>query len=674
MNKLTNLYKKALAGTLAVAVIASGMGFGGINAKEVKAADLNKGLVADFGFNDSLENAKAADKPAVAKSFQLGEYKGEVKYVEGRYADAGKAVKLDGYGIDPLVSGVGKEFSVSVWMKPDGTFAENQVLIFLGSDAPEQWAAVNGNRTNTNEVKFWAKGGEYSWTTLATPTIDTKNWHNIVITGNTADFKIYVDGTVMAQRKTNDPLGIENGVVYIGVNKWDKLFSGAVDDLKVYNIELSAEDIRADYVDNVKKMLMPAFEAAVKDASVIGKNASVNEIKYDLVLPDKVFGNDIKWVSSDAEVINNEGVVVKAPAEDKEITLTGTVNIDGEKMSQTLTVKALKLDETKLTTLITAAKGIDKAKLSAADAARVTSVIEEAEAADTHKKYDAVLPRLDRIVNDFAEKKVNDVVENPFVFIEEPVAAAEVKAGEAKTVFAVPENIKDSVNVEYSSNDVSVVKYENGIITGVKDGKAIVTAKVTAKSDDFAMEYSVAVTVAGKAVEPTEIPTVVPTTTPTAAPYTVSRVLSVSANAAGDKVKPVKISAIVSDSVSLNIAGVTDYSKLKVKGGTLNGNMLVLEKKGSVKVMAPNSKGKYKAILVIKAEQPKIKKKLKFKTGKTKKLKVSGTKVSVDAWTTSDEKIVTVDASGVLTGKASGNATVTAWINGHSYSCEVTVK
>ena len=50
--------------------------------------------------------------------------------------------------------------------------------------------------------------------------------------------------------------------------------------------------------------------------------------------------------------------------------------------------------------------------------------------------------------------------------------------------------------MEYISSDPDTVKYEDGKITGVKAGKATVSAVVTAKSDGWIMEYSTIVTVA----------------------------------------------------------------------------------------------------------------------------------------------------------------------------------
>lgn len=63
-------------------------------------------------------------------------YSKDVVYEEGK---SGKAVRLGDYGLKLDEENLGKEYTVSAWVKPDGTLAENQNVLFLGYHNPEKW-------------------------------------------------------------------------------------------------------------------------------------------------------------------------------------------------------------------------------------------------------------------------------------------------------------------------------------------------------------------------------------------------------------------------------------------------------------------------------------------------------------------------------------------------------
>jgi len=140
----------------------------------------------------------------------------------------------------------------------------------------------------------------------------------------------------------------------------------------------------------------------------------------------------------------------------------------------------------------------------------------------------------------------------------------------------------------------------------------------------------------------------------------------------------------VGDSLVVDLVGI-DSEKLHVKGRAgsykvvtdlVSGKrvgVVTAMKKGTVKLYTVNGKKKTTAC-VLKAEQPKIKKSLKLKMGKSKKLKISGTKIKPDTWVSSDQSIISVNSDGTITAKKAGTAIVTATIGKHSFNCNVIVK
>lgn len=65
-------------------------------------------------------------------------------------------------------------------------------------------------------------------------------------------------------------------------------------------------------------------------------------------------------------------------------------------------------------------------------------------------------------------------------------------------------------------------------------------------------------------------------------------------------------------------------------------------------------------------------KKVSLEVGKTKQLKLTGTKKAV-TWSSSKKSVATVSKSGKVTAKSAGTATITAKSSGKKYTCKVTV-
>ena len=88
-------------------------------------------LVASYDFDDqTLNNSKSEGDVAQAIVTGLNNYTGTVTYGEGR--NGGKAVKLGDYGLKLNKQNLGDNFTVSLWLKAEGTIANNQSVLFLG--------------------------------------------------------------------------------------------------------------------------------------------------------------------------------------------------------------------------------------------------------------------------------------------------------------------------------------------------------------------------------------------------------------------------------------------------------------------------------------------------------------------------------------------------------------
>ena len=98
---------------------------------------------------------------------------------------------------------------------------------------------------------------------------------------------------------------------------------------------------------------------------------------------------------------------------------------------------------------------------------------------------------------------------NPWDELEKttPATRMSVKAGDTVTLFTVPESVKDAVDVSYYSSNSTKATYDNGVMHALAGGKVTVTAIVTAKYNNYVMEYSTALDISEDAeVKPTDNP------------------------------------------------------------------------------------------------------------------------------------------------------------------------
>ncbi len=244
--------KKLLSGVLTGALLFTSLAPVSFAQEADPARDTRSGEpvpVAEYNFEDNLNNSMSENDAAAAIITGLNAYTGNPSYVEGRKTGS-KAVKLGDFGLQLNKKNLGKNFTVSAWYKADGTLNENQNLMFLGYHNPEKWIGVSGRSNGTNNLKVWTSEGTqgaefYRWITLNEPVLPAGEWHCLTLTQSENDntVKTYIDGELFNTSRGAYALDGANQDIYIGVNNWDTEFTGAVDDVKVYDKTLSDAEV-----------------------------------------------------------------------------------------------------------------------------------------------------------------------------------------------------------------------------------------------------------------------------------------------------------------------------------------------------------------------------------------------------------------------------------------------
>ena len=461
---------------------------------------LDDRLVASFDFENTLDNGVEGGTAAQALGYKLGSYTGEVVYEQGR---DGQAVRLGDYGLKLNQQDVGEEYTVSFWVKNEEQLVQNQVLALLGYHAPENWIALSGNRVGS-VVKFWGNGGAFpTHTNLSTLTLPVMEWHQITITGTDGVVSLYRDGVLVSETASNNPLSVDNADVYLGVNFWDELFVGLVDEVRVYNLAMTQEEVQKQALEAFQASFAAQAEQALDAADLLAPGQHAGAVSQNLALPATAGGLDVTWASSNPSVISNDGTV-HSPAEDTEVTLTATFQEGQLKYEQTFTFTVQAPDDARLAQLMEQAEAVKPAYLTEVSAARLEQAMDAAKAAQDYAAVENAISMLE-LALDYLQYRTEAV--NPFAQIQDPAAEISLESDEMYKLFSVPASIADFVTVTYRSSNDQIAAYDNGVVTPVANGKAIVTAAVTAKYDGFTVEYSTAVEVTGFA-EPVETYTV----------------------------------------------------------------------------------------------------------------------------------------------------------------------
>ncbi len=460
---------------------------------------LDSYLVADLSLDNNLTDGTGNCNVTLYGS-TLTDYTGDVSYGEGV---EGQGIDLSGYGFDLGLTDIGTDFTVSFYVNPKTTQVANQIMVQLGYHDPELWTSISGTGTD-GTYKLWGNTASaatttgsatsMAWTTVLSPSIPTGEWSLVSLVGTDGTITAYIDGICIGSGSYNNPLCGENQSIYFGVNNWDTCFDGMFDEIKVYSLALTQEEIIANNTDFIAGKLQTNLETVTAYDNILGDNESADAIKYDLVLPSASGSTSINWESSNESIIATDGSVVN-PEEDTDVTLTATITLADATASVTREFTVLCLDRTELDALIEIAESYDLSYATEVSANRLTSAIEEAKEANSFSTIESCTTKLQKAI---AGLVFEGVYVDPFELISEATVSASVKQGKTVSVFAIPDSILDMVDVECESGNEKVCTYDDGVVTAKKAGNTIVTAIVTAKSDGYTMNYSTAVSVTKK--------------------------------------------------------------------------------------------------------------------------------------------------------------------------------
>jgi hypothetical protein len=142
-------------------------------------------------------------------------------------------------------------FSFSGWIKPATAIGTAEPLLFLGSSATMALKLVRGT---TGQAVFTISDGTTTRTLTSTSVLPVNEWRNVAVTLDGTTGKLYIGGVSEATAAiTLTPLAVlaaNNGTAqqanYIGRDWGGGLFKGSLEDMRFYNVAMTAAEVRAE--------------------------------------------------------------------------------------------------------------------------------------------------------------------------------------------------------------------------------------------------------------------------------------------------------------------------------------------------------------------------------------------------------------------------------------------
>lgn len=186
----------------------------------------------------------------------MGILVGDVSWDTNTPSGSGRAIVLDGSWdyVDILVSSDFdlQDLSISAWVYSDN-FARD-MFIFEKGNVNTQYSLFFEINGGSNDIYFRNDNDANVQHDLVTPisAISNDNWHHIVATYDGEFKKIYIDGRLNVSssysQNIKEGLGGAERIGAYGGGSPNYFFNGLIDEVRIYNISIRAEDV--DYLYN----------------------------------------------------------------------------------------------------------------------------------------------------------------------------------------------------------------------------------------------------------------------------------------------------------------------------------------------------------------------------------------------------------------------------------------
>lgn len=199
------------------------------------------GLVAHYAFDGSLADSTGQVGAGTVTGDRIDTSGGEISYASGVRGDAAVFNGTSGIRLpNGLIAG--NTYSVALWVKPEQLTPFTTT--FFGARDLNTWVSLLAVGPIDNQTMVWSGTTWYDAPTGMQ--IAAGEWTHLAFTVQEGTITVYVAG-VQKFSGTNFPnvFTTTNGTFSLGVNWWDVPYQGLMDELRVYDSALTADQIAA---------------------------------------------------------------------------------------------------------------------------------------------------------------------------------------------------------------------------------------------------------------------------------------------------------------------------------------------------------------------------------------------------------------------------------------------
>ncbi len=175
-------------------------------------------------------------------------------WVAGKY---GEALKFNGTSsclsvTDSEGLGLGEEFTIEGWMKPEGG-SRHEPLIFEGSSGPGNvvWGLGAGLLQDGKPEGTIGLEGGGRLNIASGETLEQNVWSRLVLTYDGSTLRLFVDGELIDTEAVEEPGIGEGGTVSIGCDPVDGIhFEGRIDNVRIYTRALGVPEV-TNWLDHI---------------------------------------------------------------------------------------------------------------------------------------------------------------------------------------------------------------------------------------------------------------------------------------------------------------------------------------------------------------------------------------------------------------------------------------
>lgn len=197
------------------------------------------GPVAYYKFDGDLNNSTTLFGAGTVTGTRIDNTGGTITYTEG--VD-GQAAVLDGVSGIRLPNGLisSNQYTVSMAMYVDQ--ATPFTTSFFGARNTDNWISFTPRGPVGEQTMLWS--GTTWYDGITGMQLNTGEWAHVAFTVNNGNLKIYINGAeVFSGTGFPNVFTTDSGAFAFGVNYWDTPFEGKVDELRIYDKALTAEQV-----------------------------------------------------------------------------------------------------------------------------------------------------------------------------------------------------------------------------------------------------------------------------------------------------------------------------------------------------------------------------------------------------------------------------------------------